>query len=186
MVVIGLVVLNFPTTFPSLVRFEFESGAGAIGTVMSVSAVGSILGGVYAAGIGARARRALPWTLGAFGVVLTGVALAPSYAVFVLLSVPLGFVSACFQSLDTIVVQQATEPAMQGRVMALHQMAWFGSTPIGALLMGWVVQSTSARVPFVLGSIAAIGSAVAISFRHGEPAPADARPVGSARVVQRT
>ena len=49
-------------------------------------------------------------------------------------------------------VQQATEPSMQGRVMALHQMAWFGSTPVGALAMGWVIQTTSPRVPFVLRS----------------------------------
>jgi hypothetical protein len=35
----------------------------------------------------------------------------------------LGFASASFQSVDTVVLQQATEPAMQGRVMALQQMA---------------------------------------------------------------
>ena len=44
---------------------------------------------------------------------------------------------------------------MQGRVMALHQMAWYGSTPLGALAMGWIIQTTSPRVPFVLGAIAA-------------------------------
>ena len=33
------------------------------------------------------------------------------------------------------------EPAVQGRVMALQQMALFGSTPIGAVLMGiWAVR----------------------------------------------
>jgi predicted MFS family arabinose efflux permease len=59
-------------------------------------------------------------------------------------------------------VQQATEPSMQGRVMALHQMAWYGSTPIGALLMGWVIQVTSPRVPFLLGAVAAFACAVAL------------------------
>ena len=52
---------------------------------------------------------------------------------------------------------------MQGRVMALHQMAWFGSTPIGALAMGGVIQATSPRVPFVLGAIAAFACAVAVT-----------------------
>ena len=42
MVVVGLVVLNFQTTFPSMVRFGFDRGAGAVGTAMSVSAIGSI------------------------------------------------------------------------------------------------------------------------------------------------
>ena len=31
--------------------------------------------------------------------------------------------------------------------MALQQMAWFGSTPIGALLMGWVIQILIANGP---------------------------------------
>ena len=44
---------------------------------------------------------------------------------------------------------------MQGRVMALHQTALFGSTPIGALLMGWVIHVSSPRLPFLLGGIAA-------------------------------
>ena len=73
-----------------------------------------------------------------------------------------GFASACFQSVDTVAVQQATEPSMQGRVMALHQMAWYGSTPIGALAMGWVIQATSPRVPFVLGGVAALACAAAL------------------------
>jgi hypothetical protein len=55
---------------------------------------------------------------------------------------------------------------MQGRVMALHQMAWFGSTPIGALLMGWIIHVTSARVPFALGGVAALVSAVAVLGRR--------------------
>lgn len=40
-----------PTTFPSMVRFGFHRGAGSVGMAMSISAVGSILGGIYVAGI---------------------------------------------------------------------------------------------------------------------------------------
>lgn len=162
MAVVGLVVLNFPTTFPSMVRFGFDLGPGSVGTAMSVSATGSILGGMYAAGLTPNPRRTLAVVLAAFSAVLVVFAAAPTYVAFVVLSIPLGFVSACFQSLDTVAVQQATEPSMQGRVMALHQMAWYGSTPIGALVMGWVVQTTSPRVPFGLGSAAALACAVAL------------------------
>jgi len=45
---------------------------------------------------------------------------------------------------------------MQGRVMALHQTALFGSTPIGALLMGWIIHVSSPRLPFLLGGISAV------------------------------
>ena len=179
---VGLVALNFQTTFPSMVRFGFHQGAGAVGTTMSVSAIGSILGGLYAAGVAPNQRRALALAVGGFGAVLLVFAAAPSYPIFVLLGVPLGFASACFQSVDTAAVQQATEPSMQGRVMALHQMALFGSTPIGALAMGWVIQTTSPRVPFVLGGAAALVAATALvraavrsgAVAHGAPASASA------------
>lgn len=183
MAVVGLVALNFQTTFPSMVRFGFDRGAGAVGTAMSVSAIGSILGGIYAAGITPHPRRTLPLALAGFGAMLLLFSAAPNYTTFVLLGIPLGFASACFQSINTVAVQQATEPSMQGRVMALHQMALYGSTPIGALAMGWVVQTTSPRAPFVLGSLAALASAAALvraARRSGQsatmPALSAARP----------
>lgn len=163
MVVVGLVALNFQTTFPSMVRFGFDRGAGAVGTAMSVSAIGSILGGIHAAGITPNPRRTLALALAAFSTMLLVLAAAPNYGTFVVLGIPLGFASACFQSIDTVAVQQATDPSMQGRVMALHQMAWFGSTPIGALAMGWVIQTTSPRAPFVLGGLAALTCAGALA-----------------------
>ena len=162
MVVVGLVVLNFQTTFPSMVRFGFDLGPGQVGTVMSVSAIGSILGGVYAAGVNPDRRRTLAVVLAAFTVALAVLALAPTYVWFVVFSVPLGFVSAVFQSIDSVAVQRATEPSMQGRVMALHQMAWMGTTPFGALAMGWIIQATSARVPFLLGAASTLACTVAV------------------------
>ena len=171
MAVVGTMALNFQTTFPSMVRFEFDLGAGSIGTAMSVSAIGSILGGIYIAGVKPDSRRTLGIVLVGFAATLLALGLAPGYWAFVALSIPLGFASASFQSVDTVVLQQATEPAMQGRVMALQQMAWFGSTPIGALLMGWIIQISSARVPFALGGLSALGCAAAVLLqRHaGQP-----------------
>jgi predicted MFS family arabinose efflux permease len=162
MVVVGTMALNFQTTFPSMVRFEFDLGAGSIGTAMSVSAIGSILGGIYIAGVKPDSRRTLGIVLVGFAATLILLGLAPGYWAFVALSIPLGFASASFQSVDTVVLQQATEPSMQGRVMALQQMAWFGSTPIGALLMGWIIQISSPRGPFALGGLSALGCAAVI------------------------
>lgn len=163
---VGTIALNFPTTFPSIVHFEFELGAGAVGTAMSVSAIGSILGGIYIAGVEPHPRRTLAIALAGFGIACAALALAPTFWAFVALSIPLGFASASFQSVNTVVLQRSTEPSMQGRVMALHQMALFGSTPIGAVLMGWVIQASSARVPFALGGLSALATATAIGLRR--------------------
>ena len=156
MSIVGAIALNFPTTFPSMVRFGFGRGAGAVGVAMSVSAIGSILGGVYIAGIKPDARRTLGIALTGFGAACVALGVMPNYWTFVAMSIVLGFASASFQSVNTVVVQQSTEASMQGRVMALHQTALFGSTPIGALLMGWVIHVTTPRLPFLLGGASAL------------------------------
>lgn len=166
MSIVGAIALNFPTTFPSMVRFGFDRGPGSVGAAMSVSAIGSIVGGIYIAGIKPDPRRTLAIALVGFGAAIVALGVMPTYATFVAMSIVLGFASASFQSVNTVVVQQATEPSMQGRVMALHQTALFGSTPIGALLMGWVIHVSSPRLPFLLGGIAALLSAAYVIGRR--------------------
>jgi len=165
MSVVGTVAYNFQTTFPSMVRFGFHRGAGSVGTAMSVSAIGSIIGGIYIAGVKPHPRRTLAIALAGLAAGCLALSITPGFWPFVAVSVVLGFASASFQSVNTVVLQQATEPGMQGRVMALHQMAWFGSTPIGALLMGWIIQISSPRVPFALGGLAALVCAAVVIGR---------------------
>ncbi len=169
MTVVGIVAYNFPTTFPSMVRFGFDRGAGSVGIAMSVSAIGSILGGIYIAGITPHPRRTLALALAGFAAACLALAVTPGFWAFVAVSIVLGFASASFQSVNTVVLQQATEPSMQGRVMALHQMALFGSTPIGALLIGWVIHVTTPRVPFALGGLTALTCAAAVQLHHVRP-----------------
>ncbi len=166
MAVVGTVVYNFQTTFPSMVRFGFHRGAGSVSTVMSVSAIGSIIGGVYIAGVRPHPRRTLAIALAGLAATCVALSVTPGFWPFVAVSVLLGFASASFQSVNTVVLQRATEPSMQGRVMALHQMAWFGSTPVGAVLMGWVIQVSSPRVPFALGGLSALVCAAAVTMRR--------------------
>ena len=166
MTVVGTIAYNFQTTFPSMVRFGFHRGAGSVGTAMSVSAIGSIIGGIYIAGVKPHPRRTLAIVLAGFAAACLVLSITPGFWPFVAMTIVLGFASASFQSVNTVVLQQATEPSMQGRVMALHQMAWFGSTPVGAVLMGWIIQISSPRVPFALGGLSALVCAVAVVGRR--------------------
>ncbi len=55
--------------------------------------------------------------------------------------------------------------------MALHQMAWFGTTPIGALRVSWIIQMSSPAFTFALGGIAVLlCSAAVLIHRHGQSA----------------
>jgi MFS family permease len=163
MTIVGTVAYNFPTTFPSMVRFGFHRGAGSVGLAMSISAIGSIIGGIYISGVKPHPRKTLAIALAGFAASCLALSVTPGFWPFAIMSIVLGFTSASFQSVNTVVLQQATEPSMLGRVMGLHQMAWFGTTPIGALLMGWVIQVSSPRAPFALGGLSALLCAVAVA-----------------------
>jgi hypothetical protein len=52
--------------------------------------------------------------------------------------VPLGSASIAFLSLGNATLQLASVPEMRGRVMALWAVAFLGSTPVGAPLIGWI------------------------------------------------
>ena len=168
MAVVGTLAYNFPTTIPAMVLFGFHRGAASTAAVMSISAIGSVAAGLVVAGLRLDPRRALAATVLALGAALVLFGSAPSYGWFVVFCLPLGFASSAFITVDTTVMQRATDPAMQGRVMGLHQIAWFGSTPIGALLMGWLVEATSPRMPFFVGGASALLCGVVVVLGGGQ------------------
>jgi hypothetical protein len=54
---------------------------------------------------------------------------------------------------------------MLGRVMALYNIAFLGTTPIGALLVGWLASSFNARAPFLAGgTVVALTSAAMLAL----------------------
>ena len=52
-----------------------------------------------------------------------------------------------------------SRPDMQGRVMALYSVAFFGTTPIGGPIQGWIGQHAGARWSLLIGGSAAITAA---------------------------
>jgi MFS family permease len=176
MAVVGTLAYNFQITIPSMVRFGFDRGASATAAVMSISAIGSITGGLVVAGLRLEPRLSLGLSVLGLGVGLIAFGSAPSYGWFIAICLPLGFLSSAFLTVDTTVLQGATEAAMQGRVMGLHQIAWFGSTPIGALVMGWLSEAVSPRAPFFVGGASALACAVfVLGPRRNTPTTEHAR-----------
>ena len=69
---------------------------------------------------------------------------APGVALFAVLSLPLGIASAVFSTVDQTVLRRESAPEYQGRVMSLFTIAWMGTTPIGGLIAGAVIDQSSA------------------------------------------
>ena len=156
MFVVGTFAYNFAIMLPSMVRFEFDGGSVALGVVFSVSAVGAVTGGLAAAALYHPTVRTLGLVTIGFAVCVAATALAPGLAAFVLVSLPLGAGSAMFTAVTQTILQQASAPEYQGRVMSLFTIAWMGTTPIGGLLAGLVIDAFSTRAALGMGAVAAL------------------------------
>ena len=61
-------------------------------------------------------------------------------------------------------VQMRTEPSMRGRVMALYMAIFFGGTPLGAPIIGWVGDVLGPRWTIGVGTIAVGVTLVMVSL----------------------
>jgi MFS family permease len=168
--IVGIFAFNFTTVLPLLVRYSFHQSAGSYGVLMGAMGLGAVVGGLTVAH---RSRPTFAMLTGlcfAFGILLVGVALAPSMIVAMVLLVPMGAVSIAFVSTSNATLQLLSREEMRGRVMALFAIGFLGSTPIGSPLMGAIASSTTPRVSLLVGAIATMGASVPLLLatrRHG-------------------
>ena len=183
--IIGIFAYNFTVTLALLAKGTFHGTAGTYAAMTSCMGLGAVAGGLAAAHRGRPSLRLLQRLGLAFGVLLAGVALAPTLLVAELLVVPMGAVSLAFIATANATLQLATEPAMRGRVMALYAMAFLGTTPIGAPLVGAIAQWTSPRMALLAGA-AAIFLAVALLWERRRTIGPEGAPSPEARRAEAT
>ena len=93
-------------------------------------------------------------------------ALSPTLLVACLSIVAMGAASIGFIATANATLQLTSEPEMRGRVMALYAMAFLGTTPIGAPLVGAIAQWTDPRVALLAGSASAVAAAGVLLWHH--------------------
>jgi MFS family permease len=179
--VVGAVGFNFQVTLPVLSKVKYETGAAAFGLLATALAVGSLAGAL--AGSWRRSRPSAYVVLGAalaFGAcaVLVGLA-SPYWLVFTLL-LPTGFFAIYFAQAANQRVQLGADPAFRGRVMALYILVFLGTTPLGALAVGWWSERFGAPSAIWLGGVGSLLAAGAGLIwqlrRHGEQLRLQVRP----------
>ncbi|MDE3064597.1 MAG: MFS transporter, partial [Acidobacteriota bacterium] len=142
--VTGTFAFNFTVTLPLLSRITFhEVNAAHYGILMGAMGLGAVFGGLFVA----HRARPTPLLLGllavGFGAFMTGAALAPTVIWAEVLMVPTGAFSIAFMSTANATLQLNSSQEMRGRVMSLYAMAFLGTTPIGAPLMGLVIGASN-------------------------------------------
>jgi len=91
-------------------------------------------------------------------------ALMPTYPLYALATIPVGFASLTMLTTANATIQMSTAPAMRGRVLALYIVVFLGATPVGSPVVGWVAETFGARWSIGIGSIASllVGGAAAV------------------------
>jgi MFS family permease len=163
---IGIFAYNFTVTLALLAKVTFHGGAGTYAVLTSCMGAGAIVGGLLTAHRSRPTPRLLQVLALVFGGLLAAVALAPTLVAAGLLIALMGAASIGFIATANATLQLTADPGMRGRVMALYAMAFLGTTPIGAPLVGAIAQWTDPRIAMLTGAAATIIAAGLLMWRH--------------------
>lgn len=168
---IGTLAYEFQVVLPLLARGPLEGGPGTYGLLTSAMGAGAIVGGLVVAGHGRTGLRPLTVAAALFGAAILATAAAPTVAVALVALTVVGATSVTFLAVGNTTLQLTSDPRFRGRVMALWTVAFLGSTPLGAPIIGWVSEQISPRGGLVVGGlaclVAAAVGAIALAREHG-------------------
>jgi len=172
--VVGTLAYEFSVVLPLLARDTFDGGPETYGILTSAMGAGAIVGGLLAAGRAGHGLRRLSAAAAAFGGTILAAALAPTLTLEVLALAAVGAASVTFLATGNSTLQLESDARYRGRVMALWAMAFLGSTPIGAPLVGAVSEHLSPRGALAMGAVACLAAAALGTLaraRAGRPTP---------------
>jgi MFS family permease len=186
---VGLFAYEFSVSLPVLAERSFHGGAEAYGFMTAAMGIGAVIGGLFTAARGRTGLRPMIIASVGFGAAILACAFAPFLGLTYAALLFVGWASVSFIAIGNSTIQLSAEPSMRGRVIALWQVAFQGTTPIGGPAIGWIIALTDPRIGLAVGGAscfaAAIGGVVlARRYRRARPpeamqleSPAPARPI---------
>lgn len=158
---IGCFAFNFMILLAAMTKFVFQADATALGWAHALNAVGAVLGSLLIATLRKLTRTHLVWVCVAMTVAIGINAASPTLAFFLIWAPVFGFSIGAYQTTIQSSVQSATDPKMMGRVASLLTLGLMGTTPIGGLIIGWLIDAASPRVAMAVGAAAClVGGAI--------------------------
>ena len=168
---VGTLAYEFSVVLPLMARGPLDGGPGTYGLLTSAMGAGAVVGGLVVAGHGRTGLRPLTVAAAMFGAAILATAAAPTVAVALVALTLVGAASVTFLAVGNSTLQLTSDPRFRGRVMALWTVAFLGSTPVGAPIIGWVSEVVSPRGGLVVGGLACLAAAavgaVALAREHG-------------------
>ncbi len=165
MVIVGTLAYEFQISIPLLATATFHKGAGSYAILTASLGFGAVIGGFLSAKYAKVSQQLLNTAAAIFGLMMLGMAAAPSYALELVVTAATGAISILFLSTANTLLQIKAREEMRGRVMALYGVAFLGSTPVGAPLIGFISQHFGGRIGILVGGVATIFAAAFGTYR---------------------
>ncbi len=155
-VIIGTFSYEFQISLPTLAKLAFTADASSYSRLWVAFGLGSVAGGLLAAGRKTASVAILVRSAVLFGISMLATAIMPTLNFAVLGMLLVGFFSISFTSLANTMLQLGASDEYRGRVMSLWTMAMLGSTPIGGPIIGGISEQFGALWALAVGGIAAL------------------------------
>jgi len=156
---VGLFAYEFSVSLPVLAERSFHGGAEAYGFMTAAMGIGAVVGGLFTAARGRTGLRPMIIASLGFGAAIGVCAFAPFLGLAYVALLFTGWASVSFIATGNSTIQLSSEPSMRGRVLALWQVAFQGTTPVGGPLIGWIIALTDPRVGLAVGAAACFAAA---------------------------
>ena len=156
---VGMLAYEFQVSIPVLARQTFHGGSEAYGFLTAAMGIGAVVGGLFTAARGRTGLRSMIIAGTGFGAAIIACAVSPVIGLAYAAMLFVGWASVSFIAIGNSTIQLASDPNMRGRAIALWQVAFQGTTPIGGPLIGWIIGLTDPRVGLAVGGISCLVAA---------------------------
>jgi MFS family permease len=160
LIVVGTLGYNLNVELPLFVERSLHDGDSVFTFLYTMFSIGALASALVVANRQLVHLRNVLIGAGAFGIALVLLALTPGLAVAVPVLMALGVASILYFTATTAIVQVDADPSMHGRILALQTILLIGTAPIGGPIDGAIADAFGARMPLLLGGVAALGAAL--------------------------
>ncbi|MGH2719629.1 MAG: MFS transporter [Actinomycetota bacterium] len=160
LLIVGTISYNFTVTVPLFVEQGLHGGDAAYTIVYAAFSAGALLGAFLVARRSSITLRTVALGAAALGIAMLVLTPVPDVALAAVLSAAVGAASVAYMTATTAIAQVRTDQAMIGRVLAIQTVLLIGTTPVGGPILGAISDAVGARVPILIGGVAAAAAAV--------------------------
>lgn len=160
MAFVGTFTYEFEVTIPVFTASSLDAPAAAYGWLTAAFGGGAVITGVVLIRHPIRGLRNLIIVAIVYAGAMAWVALSPDLAAAIAAMAVTGACSIAFLTTGNSTIQLNAPPQMRGRLTALWTTAFTGSTPIGATLLGLLIQDGGARTGLSVGAGACVCAAI--------------------------